>query len=489
MGKNKKKLHSINLNSQEEFKKAETFEALHNYKLVTRRDFLAAGLIPFSASLFMPNWLQMLASSGVAEAQDLVCKSGASTDLCPFIGIKLSGGAAMSSNFLPTDQGGQLLNSYTLMGMGSGAQVPTTREFGNNALFFANSQILAGIRAQAQSTTLLKSSFVGVCVRSQDDNSGNKFDITGLVAKSGLNGKILPNLGRANTETGANNNYAYLRPSAPLIVGRFEDIQGSLGVTGSLAGLSQVQKSNLFRSISSLSASQASKVTNYNYGKTLSQLVQCSNQDNNRLISNVGSLNIDPINIPAFAQVWGIDNQTARNSQNYVFASMVFNALNGNAGTINLEIGGFDYHNGTRTSGEAKDLEAGTVIGRVLQSLAIMGKKGFIVVTSDGGVSSPVSESLTAPWSSDRGTAGSAYMIGYDPAGAQKTLSTQLGHFTQAQVADDNFLIGGSAEMAAGAMFANYLAFNNKIHLIESYLPRVFSSDQIDLVTKFTGKV
>lgn len=486
MGKVNKKISSLNLNNEAELKKPETFEKLHG-KPVTRRDFLASGLIPFSASLFMPNWLNILAKSGVAEAQELVCKTGAVSDLCPFIGIKLSGGAAMSSNFLPTDQGGLLLKSYSLMGMGNGSQIPTTREFGNNALFFANSQMLAGIRAQAQANTLMKSSFVGVCVRSQDDNSMNKFDITGLVAKSGLSGKILPNLGRSNTETGANNSYAYLRPSAPLIVGRFEDVQGSLGVSGALASLNQTQKSSLFRSIASLSSSQAQNLSQYNYGNTLSQLVQCANQDNNKLISNVSSLNIDPLSNPAFSQVWGINNQTAKNSQAYVFATMVYNALNGNAGTINLEIGGFDYHNGTRASGEQKDLEAGTVIGRVLQSLAVMGKKGFIVVTSDGGVSSPNSESLTAPWSSDRGTSGAAYMIGYDPIAAQKTLSTQLGHFTQAQVADDNFLTGGSVEMAAGAMFANYLAFNGKTHLIESFLPRVFSSDQIELVTKFTG--
>lgn len=488
MGNTKKKLHSVNLNSKEEIKKPETFEHLH-HKPVTRRDFLASGLIPFGASMVMPNWLNLLAKSGVAEAQELVCKSGAASDLCAFVSIKLSGGAAMSSNFLPTDQGGQLLNSYSLMGMGSGAQLPTTREFGNSALFFANSQMLAGIRAQAQNSTLMNSSFVGACVRSQDDNSTNKFDITGLVAKSGLNGKILPNLGRANTETGVSNSYAYLRPSAPLIVGRFEDIQGSLGVTGALAGLSSTQKSNLFRSIASLSSGQAQRLSQYNYGNTLSQLVQCANQDNNKLISNVSSLNIDPLSDAAFAQVWGINNQTARNAQNFVFATMVFNALNGNAGTINLEIGGFDYHNGTRASGETKDLEAGSVIGRVLQSFAVTGKKGFIVVTSDGGVSSPNSESLTAPWSSDRGTAGAAYMIGYDPRGAQKTKSNQLGHFTQGQVADDNFLTGGSAEMTAGAMFANYLAFNGKTHLIESYLPRTFSIDQIELITKFTGSV
>ena len=473
-------------NENETQPKRETFEKLHDKKPVTRRDFLGAGLIPFGATLILPDWLRIMANAGVAEAAELVCKGSGASDLCPFIGIKLSGGAAMSSNFVPMDQGRQLLSSYTKMGLGNGGSLRLSNEFANNAPFFTDSQILAGIRAGAQASTLRNSSFVGVCVRSQDDSAGNKFDITGLVAKAGLNGKILPGLGRANTETGVNNQYAYLRPSAPLIVGRFEDIAGSLGVSGSLAGLSAAQKSNLFRSIASLSASQAAKLSEYNSGKTLSQLVQCANRDNTTLISNTSALNIDPLANPAFAAIWGINNNTAKNSQNFVFASMVFNAINGNASTVNLEMGGFDYHNGTRQTGDTRDLEAGTVIGRVLQSLAVLGKKGFVVVTSDGGVSSAESASDTAPWMSDRGTAGTAYMIGYDPAGAHATKSFQLGHFNAGQTADDNFLTGASAELAAGAMFANYLAFNGKVGLVENFLPRVFSTDQLNLITMFS---
>lgn len=480
--KNKNTKNNSNLDVA---KKPETFEHLHGPG-VTRRDFLASGLIPFSASMFMPSYLKIFANAGEAQAQEIVCNATSALDLCPFISIKMSGGAAMSANFLPHDQGRQLLPSYSKMGMGKGGSFGVAYDFSNRAPFYELSQILAGIKTAATSATLGKASFVGMPVRSQDDSASNKFDITGLVAKSGLNGKILPNLGKANTVTGVNNLPAYISPPSPLIISNYDDIVGALGVSGALSGLSKDQKSGLFRAVASLTSSQSAKIQNVTGGATLTRLLQCANMDNQKLISNSNGLDTDPLTNAAFAAVWGLTNQTSKNSQDYVFASMVYNALNGNAGTVNLELGGFDYHNNTRTSGDAKDLEAGLVIGKVLESMNVMNKKGFIMVSSDGSVSSPDSESAGGPWASDRGVAGSAYMIGFDPLGAHAVKSFQVGHFTTAQAADDAFITGGGAEIAGAGIFANYLAFNGKINLIGNYLPRVFEAPDLDKIVMFS---
>lgn len=473
----------IELNTEE--KKSETFEHLHGPG-VTRRDFLASGLIPFSASLFMPSYLNIFAKSGVAEAQEIVCKSASALDLCPFISIKLSGGAAMSANFLPHDQGLQPLPSYSKMGMGKAGNFNIVQDFSNKAPFYELSNVLIGIRSAADSATLNKASFVGMPVRSADDSANNKFDITGLVAKSGLNGKILPNLGKANTVTGVNNLPAYIAPPSPLIVSSYDAIVGALGVSGALSNFSKDQKAALFRSVASMTASQSAKLQNVTGGATLTRLLQCANQDNSKLISNANGLDTDPLSNAAFAAIWGINNNTSKTSQDFVFASMVYNALNGNAGTVNLEIGGYDYHNNTRTSGDAKDNEAGVVIGRVLQSMSVMNKKGFIMVTSDGSVSSPDSDSPGGPWGSDRGIAGCAYMIGFDPAGAHAVKKFQVGHFTSGQAADDSFITGAGPEIAGGGIFANYLAFNGKLNLINNYLPRVFESHDLDKIVVFS---
>jgi hypothetical protein len=458
-----------------------TFEKLHA-KPITRRDFLASGLIPFSASAIMPTWLNIFAKAGVAEAADLVCASPGGADMAPFVTLKLSGGAGLSANYVPLDANKQLLPSYTKIGLGKGSSLRTVLEFSNNVPFYVLSGVLAGLRTSSSSDTRLKTAFVGVPVRSQDDSAGNKFDLSGMVGKAGVQGKILPNLGRVNSETGLSAQFALLRPAAPLVVSKFEDVSGSLGVSGSLATLSQAQKEKLFSAVNRVTASQAKDIENMSGGKTLSRLIQCANVGNQSLIANSTSQNISPLANPAFAAVWGINNNTSTSSQDFVFATMVFNAINGNAGTVNLEIGGYDYHDGTRTNGDTKDTAAGVVIGKVIESFAVMGKKGFLVVCSDGAVSSNESEIAGAEWTSDRGTGGSMYMLAYNPDAAPSAKATQLGHFTDGQVADDTFITGGSAEKAAAAIFANYMNFNKKVNQVESIIPRTFSTTELDKI-------
>lgn len=466
-------------------KKRETFEKLHDKKPVTRRDFLATGLLSFSATMTTPSLLTLLARAGTAEAQDVVCASSTAGTACPFIGIKLSGGAGLAANYVPLDAGGQLLPSYTKVGLGLAGRFNLTNEFANKAGFYSGSGVVTGIRAAANVTTLASSYFAAMPVHSQDDSAMNALDATGLVVKAGLQGKILPNLGTAGTPTGVNAVAAYISPPAPLVVSRFDDVIGSLGVSGSLAQLSANQKSSLFGLIQSMTSSQTAKLASMSGGDVLSQLMKCANISNSNLISNNGALDIDPLKNPAFSQIWGINAGTNKGSRDFVFATLVYNALNGNASSVNLEMGGFDYHNGTRATGDSQDLDAGTVMGRVLQSMAVMGKKGFVAVTSDGAVSSAESNDPGAPWMSDRGTAGMAFMMGYDPAGQHALKKTQVGAFTSGQVADETFVTGGSPQLAAAGIFLNYLAYNKNVAMFETLLPRVLSDDQKNQVIVF----
>jgi hypothetical protein len=480
-------------------KKRETFEHLHK-KPVTRRDFLSSGLLSFSTTMFMPSMLNVFARSGVSEAEDLLCKAVGANSNCTFVGIKLSGGAALSANFVPHGADHELVAEYTKVGLGTKGNLidKLDYEFANSAPFYNLSGVLTGIRANTTAVTRGLTNFIGVPVRSQDDSAMNKFDITGLVAASGLNGKILPNMGTADTPTGVRIQPAYLAPSAPLITSSMQDVVGALGVSQSLGtdALNDAQRAKLFKTVQELSASQASKIQGMSGGALMTQLLACANIDNSNLIANASSLNIDPIGNAAFSTIWGLTAATSKSSQDYVFATLVYNALNGNAGAVNLEMGGFDYHNNTRTSGDGRDEEAGIVIGKVLQSMALMlppGKKGFIVVTSDGSVTSG-SESAEpgAVWTSDRGAGGSAYMLAFDPSGSTKVRDWvvgkpefQLGHFTKDQVADETFITGGNPEIAGGGMFINYLAFNGQVGTIDRYLPRVFSATDIDKIVMF----
>lgn len=454
-------------------------------KPVTRRDFLSLGLIQFAATITLPSIVNVLANSRVAEAADC----GPSTNLSTLVTLSLSGGAAMMGNYIPVDQGGQLLPSYDLLGLGSRANLTNSMvyEFANRAPFYIGSQFLAGIQTTATPATLRKTVFVAIPCESQDDSGANKFDFTGLATKAGVAGGILPNLGTQNTVTGTKHQPAFVPPPTPLAVNNVNDFAAALGVTGSLSQLSDSQKSSLFRMINRLSASQARTISSLAGGKILGELIQSATNDNHSLISKGGALT-NPAQDQQVGDVldtlWGgIQNPGAQAS---VFASMVYNSLKGNAGTCNLEMGGYDYHNNGRANTDADDLAAGQTMGRILETAAIMNKPLFLVVQSDGAVGAQRSDDPGAPFVSDRGSGGCMYIMAYHPTKAPETTGFQIGHVTTGQGADDTF-ISGTPDMAAIAAFANYLAFNGQLGRFESLSPTRVEATDLDKITKIKG--
>lgn len=463
--------------------KTKEFIKMHDRIPMTRRDFLGVGLINFGGFLAMNPVLKILGTSNAARAAEVVCDTAKGSDLPALVTLNLAGGAGLSANWMPLSQGLQPLPSYTKMGQGNTPSA--TREFANQAPFFLGSSFLNALKvAVPDALALDKINFVGVAVRSQDDSSGNKFDITGLAKNAGLSGTLLANLGTSNTVTGNNTQPAFIVPPAPLVVGRYEDLVGALSVSGSLAKIA-TRAPALFGVIEKLNALQATKYATQNYGTQLEQLMVCRSKDNSTLVSNPNSASTDPRSETPVGTAWGLNANSSTASRDYVFSTLVYNALKGNSGSANLTIGGYDYHNGTRTTGDTKDAEAGTVIGRVITTAHLLGKKVFILVTSDGSVTSAESETAGSPWASDGGLRGSSFMIAYDPAGSATAKSFQLGFYSDAQAADDKTLVGTSPERAAAAMFANYLAFGKRMDLFDKTLPRVFSLAELDSILMF----
>lgn len=457
-------------------------------KPVTRRDLLATGVLSFSASLIAPMWLKFLLPQAEAAEGCVTTTS----NMIPIVSLNLAGGAAMAANFVPVDQGGQLLPSYDVIGLGDG-NVPIEYEFGNvpfagrvNDVYI--SKFLQGVREMAP-TALAKTSFVGVCVRSRDDSGENKFSINGLVNAAGLNGTLLPNLGtRSNSVTGINQKFSVIAPAAPLLVGGFSSIQSALGYAGALGStLNQNQKIALAKSIQKLSESQLRKLASNNISGNIKKLVDCSNQKNTDL-SSLSNTGVDPRTDAmgaSLSSLWGINSGTSNTNRELIFSSMTYNTLKGNAGASAFEIGGYDYHNGTRTTGDAADLTAGRTVGRILETAAIMNKPLFLYVTSDGAVSSVKSNDRNAVWNSDRGIAGVAYILYFDPAGRRATSNNQIGWFTTGQAAAETTVVGNNPEAAAVSVFANYLKLNNKMNVFESLVGRAFDSAKLNEVIRF----
>jgi len=458
----------------------ETFEELHGKPLRTRREFMAAGLIQMTASVTLPTLASLMAKSGHARAQEIVCTKGSNVALPPFITLNLAGGAGLSSNFVPHDQGGQPLSTYSRMGLGNTSALPIVYEFSNSAPFAGNgiSGFYNGITAETQITTRQNTAFVAAPVRTRDDSDENKLNLEGMVAKAGRAGSILPHLG-ANR-----NQFAMVPPPNPLNVTRFASIEGALAIGGRLgATLDKAQQSRLFSAIERLTQDHSRGLASKSGGAELMSLVQCATKDNAALVGT-DDPGVNPSADNGFMQVWGNPDM---NSREFTQAAIVYNVLKGNAAAGTINLGGYDYHNGTRTRGDQGDTVAGEICGRILESFAQQGTKGFLVVTTDGSVTGPMSEVAGSPWTSDRGSAGMAYMIAYDPLGAPQSSGYSMGHYlggASQQAVDQSFITSGTAEMCAAGIFANYLSFSGQIGLLEAVLPRTFGTADLDQILK-----
>lgn len=455
-------------------------------KPVTRREMLASGLIPFSAWAVGPSLGTLLSPARVFGQSDCVQTT---TSYIPFITLNLAGGGSLASQLVVKNIAGANLSSYTKLGLGSGPGISfnVEREFGG--VEFAGtgiggnvnglvSKFLTGMRdprnAGMRSAALDKTAFVWTAVQLGDDTASNQLDISGLVLKMGLSGSKLPNLGRSDTATGINQQPVMIPPPAPFIVGSVNDLTNALGYAAGLAGLSQNQKSALARVIASVSSSQAKTMATMPGAAAAAKVVECAGIRNVDLVStgggDVNPLAVGGMTTTELARIWQIQNPANdRTSQNAVFGSMVYNGLVGNASTVALNIGGYDYHDNTRTTGDTRDLAAGTVIGKILETAAWLQKPVFIYVCSDGSTVSPESTTADSPWSSDRGIAGMQYMLAYHPSARPATSGFQVGGFNEGQAADGAFPTGTSAALAAQAVFANYAAWNGRTDFLESY--------------------
>ncbi len=425
----------------------------------TRREFLGYGMIPFAARALVPGALGLL-TAPFSQANAANCPQESAGSV-PFVTLNLAGGAGLSANYMPLDAGGTPLASYSKMGNGSGANVPARiSEFGNGN-FSTTSQFIVGIRSQATQAARDNTAFVAGCVQSRDDSAENAFDASGMAFKGGLVGSILPNLGTRGTPTGINQKPSTLSPPPPLVVSSFANISNSIGFTAALRnGMTNDQRNRVADLASRLTGSQARRLASINSAKHVTTLVECAGIKNTELVAG-GASAVDPLQDPtvgaAIGTLYGINANT--NGEQRVFSAMVYNALMGNAGTINLERGGYDYHDGTRALGERLDREAGEAVGRMLQMAHLMQKPIFIYVTSDGSVVSTDSADPGSNWVSDRGNAGMFYLIMYRPTGRPSVTGPQIGHYNMGQEAEETTPIGNSPETAAQAAFANYTRF------------------------------
>lgn len=488
----------------------ETREAIlhrNHKKPQTRREFLSSGLIGASGYIVMPTLLSVLAKPMEAfAAQCAEMPVPAGTPVLPaYVNVNLAGGYAFQGgSVIGLGANRQPLANYDLVGLGRGNSF-----FSNNAqsqTMFANNVrvpgngttattvgnvglVMSGIRSRAQATTLAKTSMIQFMVSSGDDTSSNRASPLGMITRAGLASDLLGILGSQTTPTGVGQQPALsLAPPPVFVPSNFQDMTAALKPTNSLTQrLSVAQFTKVLELIKGLSGSQARAIASTGASATtLSDLVQCATDKNLSLAAGADpTAVVDPGLNAQLATLWGI-NPANKTTGNYLTASIAFNAINGHAVAGMIERGGYDYHGAGRESQNRADLAAGQLIGNILETAAIVGKKVMIHVTSDGAVSAESGSEFSAPYTNDAGQHGGTFALFFDPVAAPMIKNDAFGY----QVGSLNTGQGNaggvisSADRAAAAIFANWTAFAKQPALLTKILPTTFSATDLNEVIR-----
>ena len=208
---------------------------------------------------------------------------------------------------------------------------------------------------------------------------------------------------------------------------------------------------------------------------------------------NIGDLN--PQNDTDVRAVYtNIDNSNEEKRQ----ASLVKLVLDGYVGTGTIEMGGYDYHNNDRSNTDAKDVQAGEAIGRILELAARKQTDVLVYVFSDGSVSSG-SQTVdnTAGdkfrFQSDDANRSSTFMLYYKHAGRPtmkdsgtsfETRGRQIGWFKANQAVErGSNLISNNVTNLSKAVVLNYLALHgDQAKLADLMATDPFKSDADDYI-------
>lgn len=454
----------------------------HHKKPVTRRDFLRTGVIHSLGVMAAPSLFNLFGTFNIAHAAE--CAAASASAMAPFITINLSGGWSMAGNWMPFDINNNKLPSYTTLAGGTNPNILTA--FGNQARFFNNnggagSRFIQALRANAGDAVLNNAAFVGVPCKSNDDTGDNRLDASAFVMRAGLVGPQLPNMGTRGTVTGINQEPIFNeRPPAPLIASNFNSVAGALGFAGALGQLNATQQARLSKLAMDLSNSQARKLASLSGGENILELVECATGQNFKNMSNGSLAAIDPRQNAAVTPIWTLNNQDQLRD-----ATLVYNCLNGVSGPVGLDRGGYDYHgDDNRANQDQSDTAVGDLVGRILRTAQALNRPAFIVLTSDGAVSSN-SATQGASFTSDSGERGCLGFIAFRPNGVPATNGQQIGGFTAGQVANTTFITGNNTSLAMASILLNWGQFSGNMDAVVRALPaNTFNAAQIQQVLR-----
>ena len=506
---------------------------------VTRREFISQGFLAGAGAVLAPSMLGLLAGTRQAHAlsSDLEalkaiaeCNIVPGADKIPFICFDLAGGANLAgSNVLAGGQGGiqDALTSagYSKLGI-PGDRLPTTflatDPFVNLDLgipFHSESSMLAGIKMRFTNATNVNGAIIPAL--SDNDTGNNPHNPMYGINKAGARGELLTLIGSQNSVSGGNS----MSPASmidlsvrPTKIDRPGDTKGLVD-TGELAA--KMGLDNATRVMESIQRISSTKLNNTNVQTNLTndtaikKQVNCAYVKSADMVESFGdptaldSSAVDPVIGQIFTPAELGDPGSGSNGDGEFrkTAAVMKMVMNGYAGAGTITMGGYDYHTGDRTAGDARDVRAGQCIGACLRYAELLNKPLMIYVCSDGSVSSNGTPDAAANgklvWTSDNSSTAASFFLVYKPGGRPVLFASgsdgltaaqhqQLGWFRpDASVETSATPAANNVNLLVETVILNYMALHGETGLFNAAFPNqgIGDNTMLDRMTAFEAIV
>ena len=511
---------------------------------VTRRDFLAAGMLSSSGVVLAPAWLGALLKAqraNAALATDIhnmlapgQCNVPTTATGIPFICFDLAGGANLvGSEVLVGQQDGQsnFLSTagYELLGV-PGNMVPSSSaniDPSLGLLWHADGAIKRGILSVATTpATAAGTSGAVLCATSQNDTQSNPHNPMYGIAMAGSKGLLLNLIGTVSSVSGGNS----MAPSAlinpafqPTTINQPSDATGLVSTGGASADPLSVAVIESQTRISGgngayVSGSEpsiggamsapggstpgvqllADPVTDTN----LKNQVRCQYAKSAYTADAFGNpAALDPTADTLITSMAGFSAaQINSDSDTAATATVMKLVVDGYAAAGTISMGGYDYHDGTRATGETRNFKAGQMIGAVLEYAQRKGQPVMIYVFSDGSLNSNMMPDTSTAgrgklgWQGDNSSVASTFFLVYSPKGRPPLLNgtagQQIGYFSASgNVVTSSSVVGNAVTTLVQVVLLNYLGLMNMTGQYSSIFNQgsmaLGSAAQLDALTAF----
>jgi len=454
---------------------------------ITRRDFLAQGFISGAAMVVAPSLFGLFKSQAAYAQAAAQCNLSSGAGRIPFVCFDLAGGANIAgSNVLVGGPGGQLdllsPAGYEKLGLPTTMQPQVAGQVNTELglAFHADSAFLRGILSKTSVTTRANVNGAVICARSENDTGNNPHNPMYGINKAGADGNLVTLIGTEPSDSGGNSvaPMSMIDPAArPTKVDRPSDVTGLVD-TGRLAQLLAPQDAAaVMAAVEQISESKLQHMTE---DAIVEQLIRCGYVESTALVSAFGNpALLDPLadtDITTIFQAGELNQDKFRKT-----ASVMKLAVNGFAGAGTIEFGGYDYHDGTRATGEVRDFEAGVAMGAVLEYAARRGQQLMMYVFSDGALDSDGSLDNSADgrgkgrWRGDNQSTAAVFMLVYDPAGRPALITParqQIGYYRMSgDVETASSRVANNVTLLAEAVVLNFMALHDDVGRFATALP------------------